>query len=294
MLNLAELGNQTDPNDAFDPTLAIDPPTPQELATRFPKLVIHRLVGQGGMGAVYEASQPALDRKIALKIMRPQFAVRTDFTERFHREARALAKLNHPNIVSIYDFGDSDGLCYFLMEYVEGCNLKQLMRKGRLETSQSLAIVSQICQALQFAHDHGIVHRDIKTDNVLINEKGEVKIVDFGLAKLAFQNRPTHLTQVDQVMGTPNYMAPEQAAGKPDVDHRADIYSLGVVFYEMLTGELPVGRFEVPSQKSLHRCPTRPSRLAFARQRSRTARSAGKRGAIGNASHHHTCATESN
>jgi tRNA A-37 threonylcarbamoyl transferase component Bud32 len=226
------------------------PPSPRELAARFPQLEILELIGQGGMGAVYKARQPGLDRLVAVKILPPQIGRDPAFAERFTREARALAKLSHPHIVAIYDFGPAGELYYFLMEYVDGVNLRQLLREHKLHPQEALKIVPQICEALQFAHDEGIVHRDIKPENILLDKKGRVKIADFGLAKLLGRTGPdTFLTGSQQVMGTLHYMAPEQMGRPLEVDHRADIYSLGVVFYEMLTGELPVGRFEPPSRR---------------------------------------------
>ena len=172
------------------------------------------------------------------------------FAERFTREARALARLSHPNIVAIYDFGHVNGLHYFIMEFVDGLNLRQLEQAGRLSPREALQIIPQICEALQFAHDEGIVHRDIKPENVLLDKKGRVKIADFGLARiLGHEPEDFRLTRAREVMGTPHYMAPEQVEKPQSVDHRADIYSLGVVFYEMLTGELPLGKFAPPSQK---------------------------------------------
>jgi serine/threonine-protein kinase len=188
---------------------------------------------------------------VALKILPPEVGRDPAFTERFMREARSLAKLNHPRIVSVFDFGQTeDGLCYFIMEYVEGTDLRHVIEGGKLEPAEALAIVPQVCEALQFAHEEGIVHRDIKPENILLDKKGRVKIADFGLAKLLDKPATAFtLTQAGQRMGTPHYMAPEQIEGAHEVDHRADIYSLGVVFYEMLTGELPIGRFAPPSQK---------------------------------------------
>jgi tRNA A-37 threonylcarbamoyl transferase component Bud32 len=225
-------------------------PTPQELAGRFPQLEILELLGQGGMGAVYKARQPGLDRLVAVKILPPQAGRDPAFAERFAREARALAKLSHPHIVAVYDFGLAGELYYFLMEYVDGVNLRQLLREKKLQPQEALKIVPQICEALQFAHDEGIVHRDIKPENILLDKKGRVKIADFGLAKLLGRTGADYLlTGSHQVMGTLHYMAPEQLGRPLEVDHRADIYSLGVVFYEMLTGELPVGRFDPPSRR---------------------------------------------
>jgi tRNA A-37 threonylcarbamoyl transferase component Bud32 len=237
------------------------PLEPAELAAYFPQLEILELLGHGGMGAVYKARQPRLDRVVALKIIRPESADTPAFAERFNREAKTLARLSHPQIVAVYDFGEVNipdaaasgqprAVYYFIMEYVDGANLRQLMSAGELTPEQALAIVPQICEALQFAHNEGVVHRDIKPENILLDKRGRVKIADFGLAKLAAHTPEEFtLTGTHQVMGTPRYMAPEQMEGSHAVDHRADIYSLGVVFYEMLTGEVPMGHFEPPSKK---------------------------------------------
>src|SRR5262249_43943206 len=172
------------------------------------------------------------------------------FAERFLREARALAKLSHPNIVALHDFGESDGLFYFVMEFADGGNLRQLLQTKAFPYSRALQIIPQICDALQYAHEEGIVHRDIKPENVLLDRKGRVKIADFGLAPLfGSTSGPVTLAGSRQVMGTPYYMAPEQIYQPHTVDHRADIYSLGVMFYEVLTGELPLGSFAPPSHK---------------------------------------------
>jgi serine/threonine protein kinase len=226
-------------------------PEVSDLAKQFHQLEGIELVGQGGMGAVYKARQKQLDRMVALKILPDARAESGAFAERFMREARSLAKLNHTNIVTVYDFGHTEsGLYYFIMEFVEGTNLRDVIEAGKLSPPEALAIIPQICEALQFAHQEGIVHRDIKPENILIDKKGRVKIADFGIAKLL--DNPDDqftLTQAGHKMGTPHYMAPEQIEHPHQVDHRADIYSLGVVFYEMLTGELPLGKFEKPSHK---------------------------------------------
>ncbi|HEX5105488.1 MAG TPA: serine/threonine-protein kinase, partial [Pirellulaceae bacterium] len=221
-----------------------------ELQQHFPQLEIVELLGRGGMGAVYKARQKNLDRMIALKVIPPDAAKDPAFAERFSREARAMARLNHPNIVTVYDFGQIGELYYLLMEYVDGVNLRHTLRTGKLAPQEALAIVPAVCDALQYAHDQGVVHRDIKPENVLLDRLGRVKIADFGLAKLLGKGPDDFtLTRTQQVMGTPRYMAPEQIERPSAVDHRADIYSLGVVLYEMLTGELPLGRFEPPSHK---------------------------------------------
>ncbi len=226
------------------------PPTPEELAPRFPQLEIVALLGQGGMGAVYKVRQRDLDRWAALKVLPDDVAHDPTFAERFQREARALALLGHQHIVIVYEFGQRDGVYYLLMEYIDGVTLRQAIRARQITDRDALNIVMQVCEALQFAHEEGVVHRDIKPENILIDKRGRVKIADFGLAKLLGQAFEVHtLTGTHQVMGTPVYMAPEQMEGTRGVDHRADIFSLGVVFYELLTGELPLGRFAPPSQK---------------------------------------------
>jgi hypothetical protein len=228
-------------------------PTAEDLAAlnqAFPQLEILDLLGRGGMGAVFKARQKHLDRVVALKVIPPEAAKDPAFAERFAREARALARLHHPNIVMVYDFGQNGDIYYLLMEYVDGVDLRRAQHASRLSPTEALAIVPQICDALQYAHDQGVVHRDIKPENVLLDRAGHVKIADFGLAKMLGKSPDNFtLTATQQVMGTPRYMAPEQIEKPTSVDHRADIYSLGVVLYEMLTGELPIGRFQPPSQK---------------------------------------------
>ncbi|HEY1790521.1 MAG TPA: protein kinase, partial [Verrucomicrobiae bacterium] len=227
------------------------PPPVEEIARLFPQFEILGFIGKGGMGAVYKARQPGLDRLVALKVLPPAVGSDPSFAERFTREARALARLNHPNIVAVYDFGTAGALNYLVMEFVDGANLRDVERTGRLSPEQALAIVPQICEALQFAHNEGIVHRDIKPENLLLDKKGRLKITDFGIAKiLDVPSGKASLTGAKEVVGTPHYMAPEQIEKPQTVDHRADIYSLGVVFYEMLTGELPLGKFAPPSKKA--------------------------------------------
>jgi predicted Ser/Thr protein kinase len=244
---------QPAPTAASPPSSRFEPPAVADLAGKFPQLEILELLGKGGMGAVYKARQRGLDRLVAVKVLPPEIGHDGAFAERFTREARALARLSHNHIVSVFDFGQADGLFYIVMEYVDGVNLRQTIQTGKLTPAEALAIVPQICEALQFAHDEGIVHRDIKPENILIDKRGRVKIADFGLAKLMAsggrESPDALLTATHQVMGTLRYMAPEQMQGSREVDHRADIYSLGVIFYELLTGELPMGKFAPPSKK---------------------------------------------
>ncbi len=226
-------------------------PSIERISKAFPQLEILELIGRGGMGFVFKARQPHLDRFVALKLLPDKLAKDAQFAERFNREGRVLAKLNHPNIVSVFDFGQTGGFYYLTMEYVDGVNLRQAMRAGRFSPAEALSIVPKVCEALQYAHEQGILHRDIKPENILLDAKGRVKIADFGIAKLVGEDQPNiTLTNTGAALGTPHYMAPEQLEKPATVDHRADIYSLGGVFYEMLTGELPIGRFAAPSSKT--------------------------------------------
>lgn len=263
---LLDQATQSDPGSASASTRRVSPPPIDLVAAMFPALKIEGLLGSGGMGAVYKAHQPDLDRRVALKLLPPDPDGASGFTERFTREARALARLNHPHIVTVHEFGHVDlapadprrpanvppGRWHFiLMEFVDGTNLRQLERSGTLTPRDALRIIPQICDALQYAHDEGIVHRDIKPENVLLDRRGRVKIADFGLARILGRDPDSaRLTQDGQVMGTPHYMAPEQVSRPLWVDHRADLYSLGVVFYEMLTGDLPLGKFDPPSRRA--------------------------------------------
>jgi tRNA A-37 threonylcarbamoyl transferase component Bud32 len=235
---------------------------PAELAPHFPQLEVLEYLGRGGMGVVYKARQKNLDRLVALKLLAPERIGDSVFAERFTHEARALAALNHPNIVTVHDFGQAGGFYYLLMEFVDGVNLRQAMKAARFTPEQALTIVPPVCEALEYAHAHGIAHRDIKPENLLLDKEGRVKIADFGIAKMlegrdAALRRPddgertaqrTVPANISETAGTPQYMAPEQKTHRP-ADHRADIYSLGVVLYELLTGELPGRPIEPPSRK---------------------------------------------
>jgi outer membrane protein assembly factor BamB/predicted Ser/Thr protein kinase len=222
------------------------PPTPEEIAPHFPQLEVLDCLGRGGMGVVYKARQRTLGRLVALKLLAPEREKDAHFSERFTREAQALAALNHPHIVTIHDFGQSNGYYFLIMEFVDGVNLRQLLRARKLSPEEALAIVPPLCEALQYAHERGIVHRDIKPENLLLANDGRIKVVDFGIAKML--GTEGQLAE-EQAAGTPGYMAPEQCETPQHVDSRADIYSLGVVFYEMLTGELPAKELEAPSRK---------------------------------------------
>jgi eukaryotic-like serine/threonine-protein kinase len=205
-------------------------------------------IGTGGMGSVYKASQPAMNRMVAIKILHPKLANRKDLTSRFRREARAMSQLSHPNTVKVFVYGEmeDDGSLYIVMEMLEGRNLNQTVRKeGPIPSDRAIPILIQVCGALQEAHDLGIVHRDLKPENIFLSRQGGIndypKVLDFGLAKVTerqMQPGSIILTQEGMVFGTPEFMSPEQAQGKT-LDARSDIYSLAVILYELLTGKLP-------------------------------------------------------
>ncbi len=199
---------------------------------------IHRLIARGGMAQVYLARDRQLDRPVAVKELVPEFAADPAFVERFRREAQSAARLTHPNIVSVYDWGTQDGTYFIVMEYVDGPSLSQLIRRdGALHPRRAAEIASEVAAALGFAHSQDVVHRDVKPGNVLLTSSGQAKVADFGIAR-AMSSADGELTQTGSVMGTATYFSPEQAQGLP-VDARADLYSLGVVLYEMVTGRPP-------------------------------------------------------
>ena len=236
-----------------EPNTASPAPAPElsRLKEAFPELEIHEMIGQGGMGAVFKVSQRRMNRTVALKVLPDSLAQNPEFSERFTREAQVLARLTHPNIVTLYDFGERQGIYYLLMEFVDGVNLRQAMEAARFSPEQALKVVPRICDALDYAHGQGVLHRDIKPANILLDTNGTIKLADFGIAKLTDSTESElTLTRTGGTLGTPQYMAPEQIEKPSEVDHRADIHSLGVVLYEMLTGELPIGRFAAPSRKS--------------------------------------------
>ncbi|MEM7145612.1 MAG: serine/threonine-protein kinase [Verrucomicrobiota bacterium] len=259
---------------------AFVPPTPEDLQAALPEYKVTELIGAGGMGAVYKATQVSLDRPVAIKILPSELfaagaapdpttdgtdsSTGSDFqyAERFQREAQAMARLHHPRIIAVHDFGQAEitatgtgtpaTFLYIVMEYIEGTDLDELKTKGTLTVDSILAIITQTCDALNYAHEKGIVHRDIKPANIMLDVNGQVKVADFGLAKMTGNDPAANLslTVTSMAMGTPDYVAPEALEIGVEVDHRADIYSLGVMLYELLTGTIPRGMFQPPSQKN--------------------------------------------
>jgi serine/threonine-protein kinase len=216
----------------------------KEIAGQF--RVVQR-IGSGGMGAVYKAEQPEMNRFVAVKILHPKYVSRPDLVSRFRREARAMSHLSHPNTARVFMYGQlEDGACYIVMEHLEGKNLAQVTRaEGMLQPARAVNIMVQVCGALEEAHRQGMVHRDLKPENIFLTTQGGIadfpKVLDFGLAKVTQREmRPGSLilTQEGMVFGTPEFMSPEQARGQ-QLDARSDIYSLGCILYEMLTGKLP-------------------------------------------------------
>jgi serine/threonine-protein kinase len=192
-------------------------------------------IGRGGMAAVYKAYQASLDRVVAIKVISAHLASEPEFMERFRQEARAVARLSHPNVVIVHDFGEDGGLPYLVMEHVDGVTLADMLDEG-IPQGQTVDLLAQVASGLDYAHSRGIVHRDIKPQNVLVTHEGRAVLADFGLARIMESAR--RLTMSGGVVGTPEYMSPEQASGRP-TDHRTDVYALGVILYEMVAGLRP-------------------------------------------------------
>ena len=249
-LGRALLGSGTGTGSGSRPSGPWVPPTAEELHQILPQYEIVKMLGRGGMGAVYMGTQTALDRPVAIKILSAALEDSdAGFAERFKNEARAMAKLNHPGIVSVYDFGEAPGgLLYIVMEYVDGTDVARMIAgKGRLHTEHAMAVTAHVCDALAYAHERGIIHRDIKPANIMVGYDGAVKVADFGLAKVNVGGNTLGLTQSGMAMGTLHYMAPEALMLGTSVDHRADIYAVGVMLYQMLSGKVPHGMFQMPS-----------------------------------------------
>lgn len=211
--------------------------TPVEPGTTLGTYRVVEQIGMGGMATIFKAYQPSMDRYVALKILPAHFAHDPGFTARFNREAQTIARLEHKHILPVYDYGEENGVTYLVMRYLEGGTLKDLLAQRRPSLAETVDIMTQVCAALDYAHRQGVVHRDVKPANILIDLEGDAYLSDFGIAKV-LEGVTGHLTETGATVGTPAYMAPEQSMGQ-QVDARSDIYALGVVLYEMLVGRLP-------------------------------------------------------
>jgi len=218
---------------------------------------IESVIGRGGMGVVYLATQLSLDRPVAIKVLPEDFATHPQFLERFHREVDILSRLSHPNVVTVFERGAVDGREYLVMEYVRGTSLREVIRNGPLPPAEALSIVRSVLAGLEHAHLAGIVHRDIKPENVLLAPGGIVKVADFGLSRIRGPEDMTRLTHTHLLLGTFEYMAPEQREKAKEADERSDLYATGVVLYEMIAGELPIGMFAPLSEKRPGECDRR-------------------------------------
>lgn len=220
-----------------------EPASPEAVSAQIPGFHVDKLLGVGGMGAVYRAWQNSLHRHVAIKLLPAELEAISGLADQFESEARAMARLSHGNIAGVYDINrTSEGRSYFVMEYVDGGTLQDLAHREKLTTARIVDLMTQVCDALKFAHDRGVVHRDVKPNNILINSEGKAKVVDFGLAHVGEAVAP------GQTIGTPAYMAPELFEPGSPVDARADIYAMGVILYELLTGAPPTGEFRPPSE----------------------------------------------
>lgn len=255
---LAELRVETDETDAL-------------IGINVGNYVVRKRVGVGGMGSVYLAEHPVIGKKVAVKVLHTEYASNKDLVQRFFNEAKAVTEIQHPNIVDVIDYGfvpnerTGGERVYFVMEYLEGKTLSQMLQaKKRLDENEARMIALQIADALRASHQKGIIHRDLKPDNIVVrkrpNGRMTVKILDFGIAKLVGDDR-TEQTQQGVVMGTPSYMSPEQCEGQGDIDHRSDVYSLGVVLFKMVTGKVPFSgqRYSDVLVQHLTKPPPKPS-----------------------------------
>ena len=249
-----------------DHTPIFEAPELDEVIALFPSYDIHQLVACGGMGAVYQATQRALDRSVAIKILPREFSTDEAFRTGFEAEAKAMAKLNHPNLIGVYDFGEAGGMLFIVMEYVAGSSLYQAAQGQPVEQSEVVRLVAGVCRGLANAHEHGILHRDIKPANILLDMQLNPKIGDFGLARASEKQ----IEEGEQIFGTPGYTAPEVVEPPFTIDHRADIFSVGVMLHELLTAKLPdsdprpashiVGsnpRLDAVIQKAMHNDPAK-------------------------------------
>ena len=204
-------------------------------------------IGQGGAAEIYKAKQESLDRDVAVKILSSNFSDDPEIVRRFERESKVVAKLNHPNIVNVIDKGSTGGRYYFIMNYIDGTSLREVIDSGKVSLKVKMEMIVQVCKALDYAHNNGVIHRDIKPTNVLIDRQGNALVADFGIAQIV-GTPESEMTSSDMIMGTLAYMSPEQKLSSTNVDQTTDIYAVGIMIYEILIGKKPLGRFKLPSE----------------------------------------------
>ena len=216
-------------------------------SVKFGEYLLTGKIGEGGVAEIYKGRQESLDRDVAIKILSTKLTNDPDIVRRFERESLVIAKLNHPNIVHVIDRGNAGGRCYFVMEYIDGTSLREVIESDRIPLKKKLGMIVEVCKALDYAHKNGVIHRDIKPTNILIDRQGNALVADFGIAQIVGAPE-TEMTASDVVLGTISYMSPEQKISSTNVDQTTDIYAMGIILYEMLVRKKPFGHFKVPSE----------------------------------------------
>jgi len=216
-------------------------------SVKFGEYLLTGKIGKGGVAEIYKGRQESLDRDVAIKILSPKLSCDPDIVRRFEQESLVIAKLNHPNIVHVIDKGDVGGRCYFVMEYIDGASMREVINSESIPLKRKLEMIVEVCKALDYAHKNGVIHRDIKPANVLIDRQGNARVADFGIAQIVSAPEG-EMTALDIVMGTLSYMSPEQKDSSTNVDQTTDIYAVGIILYEILVRKMPVGYFKMPSE----------------------------------------------
>ena len=219
----------------------------EKSSVKFGEYLLTGKIGKGGVAEIYKGRQESLDRDVAIKILSPKLTSDPDIVKRFERESLVIAKLNHPNIVHVIDKGDVGGRCYFVMEYIDGASMREVINSENIPLKRKLEMIVEVCKALDYAHKNGVIHRDIKPANILIDRQGNARVADFGIAQIVGAPEG-EMTALDIVMGTLSYMSPEQKVSSTNVDQTTDIYAMGIILYEILVRKKPFGHFKTPSE----------------------------------------------